>query len=236
MSKFLLDLQSNKKSISGNIKKMGFFIKIIQTTLIALALLATIFPINESYAQWSGTQGSGMPGMRRGANRNTSNQDSSSNPQNSQIVAPGANLLTYEQIETRLTQLEDGLKITSEQSKAWGNFAIKVRLYASDVAKERARLNAESNTTVDGLKYLSQASEEAKTRYTSLKEVDEAARPLYKLLSVEQKSTFDNKIVAFIATTPKRMGTSQPSYNLPDLGASSPPTQNAGSLPGYIHQ
>jgi chromosome segregation ATPase len=154
------------------------------------------------------------------------------------MPAPGSHLLTYEQIETSLSRLEESLKITPEQNKAWGNFATKVRSYASDIARERARLNNESSSSGDALKYLSQSAEDAKTRYTSLKEIDEAAKPLYKILSTEQKTVFDNRVSSFVAATPKRLGNSQPNLNLPDFGASPTANQNSSSnsLPGYIHQ
>jgi len=215
----------------------------LRSIILSILVFVAILPIQESFAQWGGSQGSGipgMPGMRRGAGRNASNPDSSSTSANTHISmpAPGSHLLTYEQIEAGLSRLEESLKLKPEQSKAWSNFAIKVRLYASDVAKERARLNNETPTTVDGVKYLSQSAEDAKNRYTSLKEVDEAAKPLYKLLSAEQKALFDSKVPTFINASPKRLTPSQPQYNLPDLGGSPQPNQNSGSgtLPGYIHQ
>jgi len=69
-------------------------------------------------------------------------------------------------------------------------------------------------------------------------EVDEAAKPLYKLLSAEQKASFDSKVPTFINATQKRLTPSQPNYNLPELGGSPSPNQSSGSgtLPGYIHQ
>ena len=210
-----------------------------RSMILSFLVLVAILPIQESYAQWGGSQGSGipgMPGMRRGAGRNASNPDSSSASANSHIAipAPGSHLLTYEQIETNLSKLEESLKLTPEQSKSWANFSSKVRLYASDVAKERARLNNENTSTMDGLKYLTQSTEDTKSRYTSLKEVEETAKPLYKLLSTEQKTLFDSKVPTFINASPKRLTTSQPNYNLPDLGGSPPPNQNSGSgtLPG----
>ena len=214
-----------------------------RSMILSFLVLVAILPIQESYAQWGGSQGSGipgMPGMRRGAGRNASNPDSSSASANSHIAipAPGSHLLTYEQIETNLSKLEESLKLTPEQSKSWANFSSKVRLYASDVAKERARLNNENTSTMDGLKYLTQSTEDTKSRYTSLKEVEETAKPLYKLLSTEQKTLFDSKVPTFINASPKRLTTSQPNYNLPDLGSSPPPNQSSGSgtLPGCIHQ
>ena len=214
-----------------------------RSIILSFLVLVAILPIQESCAQWGGSQGSGipgMPGMRKGAGRNASNPDGASKPANNHIAmsAPGSHLLTYEQIETNLSKLEESLKLTPEQSKYWANFSSKVRLYASDVAKERARLNNDSPVTLDGLKYLSQSTEDAKNRYSSLKEVDEAAKPLYKLLSDEQKMLFDKKVPAFINASPKRLMTSQPNYNLPNLGGTSQPNQNSGSnaLPDYNHQ
>ena len=215
----------------------------LRSIILSFLVLVAILPIKESFAQWGGSQGSGipgMPGMRRGAGRNASNPDSSSTSANTHISmpTPGSHLLTYEQIETGLSRLEESLKLTPEQSKAWGNFAIKVRLYASDVAKERAKLNNDSSATIDGLKFLNQSTEDAKNRYTSLKEVDETAKPLYKLLTSEQKASFDSKVPTFINASQKRLMPSQPNYNLPELGGSPSPNQNPGSgtLPGYIHQ
>lgn len=218
---------------------------LLRSIILSFLVLVAILPAKESFAQWGG-QGSGIPGMqgmRKGAGRNANNPDgsSSTSPQTrANQPAPGSHLLTYEQIETRLSELEQNLKLSIDQIKSWNNFAMKVRLYASDVAKERARLNADNPSATDGMKYLDQASEDAKSRYTALKEVDESAKPLYKILSAEQKSIFDSKIASFIATTPKRLGANQPAYNLPDLGASPSPNNNQGSgsnsLPGYIHQ
>ena len=215
----------------------------LRSIILSFLVLVAILPIKESFAQWGGSQSSGipgMPGMRRGAGRNASNPDSSSTSANTHISmpTPGSHLLTYEQIEIGLSRLEESLKLTPEQSKAWNNFAIKVRLYASDVAKERAKLNNDSSATIDGLKFLNQSTEDAKNRYTSLKEVDETAKPLYKLLSAEQKASFDSKVPTFINASPKRLAPSQPNYNLPELGESPSSNQNSGSgtLPGYIHQ
>lgn len=226
--------------MSKILKNVDLLFILLRSIILSFLTLVAILPIKESYAQWGGSQGSGMPGMRRGAGRNASNPDPSTTSSNAYmaIPAPGSHLLTYEQIETRLSQLEESLKPAGEQSKAWANFASKVRLYASDVAKERARLNADSSSANDGLKYLNQSSEDAKSRYTTLKEVDEAAKPLYKLLGAEQKTVFDSKVPTFIASSPKKLGSNQPSYNLPDLGAPTAPSQNPGSssLPGYIHQ
>ena len=190
----------------------------LRSIILSFLVLVAILPIKESFAQWGGSQGSGipgMPGMRRGAGRNASNPDPASTSANSHIAipTPGSHLLTYEQIETNLSKLEERLKLTPEQSKSWANFSSKVRLYASDVSKERSRLNNETPTTVDGVKYLSQSTEDAKSRYTSLKEVEEAAKPLYKLFNTEQKALFDSKVPTFINTSPKRLTPSQPQYN-----------------------
>ncbi len=171
-----------------------------------------------------------MQGSRRAGGRmNSNNPDSSTSSQNSHIgTTPASSLLTYEQIEMRLSALEANLKLSPEQNKIWETFASKVRIYASDVAKERARLNADTAIIpLDGLKYINQSQENAKSRYVSLKDVDDSAKPLYKILTAEQKSVFDTSVSGFIAATPKRLGANQPSYNLPDLGGSnSSPTRS----------
>jgi len=115
---------------------------------------------------------------------------------NGYIAMPStdSSLLTYEQIETWLSQLEDAIKITTEQSKIWGNFSAKARLYAGDAEKERARLNSDTKSAMNGLSYLSQSCEDVMSRCTSLKEVNDAAKPLLKLLCLEQKTTFDSGV------------------------------------------
>ena len=200
--------------------------------LCVLFILSAILLTTESYAQWGGTSGSGIPGMqgsrRAGGRMNSNNPDSSTSSQNSHIgTTPASNLLTYEQIEMRLSALETNLKLSPEQNKIWETFASKVRIYASDVAKERARFNADAAIIpLDGLKYINQSQENAKSRYVSLKDVDDSAKPLYKILTAEQKSVFDTSVSEFIAATPKRLGANQPSYNLPDLGGNSSPTRS----------
>ena len=188
----------------------------------------------EAFAQWGGPGISGMAGMRRGGgshNRDASH-DNPSTTSNSHITngSPKDFVLTYEQIETSLTQLEEGLKLSHDQLKTWENFAEKVRVYAGDVGKERARLGSEIINTSDGLKYLEQSRENAKSRYASLRNIEEAAKPLYKTLNPEQKTLFDKKIPTFIAATPKKLDLTQNNYNLPDFGASSNPNKSADSM------
>jgi len=215
----------------------------LRSIILSFTVLVAILPIKESFAQWGGSQGSGipgMPGMRRGAGRNASNPDSSSTSANTHISmpAPDSHLLTYEQIETGLSRLEESLKLTPEQSKAWGNFAIKVRLYASDVAKERAKLNNDSSATVDGLKFLSQSTEDAKNRYASLKEVDEMPNRFTNYWLQSKRHLLIAKYLLLLMQAQKRLAPSQPNYNLPELGGSPSSNQSSGSgtLPGYIHQ
>jgi len=203
----------------------------LRSTLFILTLLTVLSPIQEANAQWGGLINSGMSSMRRGGNSNSQNSNSNTSSQNNHAntPSPGANLLTYEQMETGLSQLETSLKLTQDQTKAWDNFASKVRIYASDVAKERARLNSGAASQGDALKYLNTAEENAKSRYTSLKEVEETAKPLYKLLSNEQKGIFDSKISSFIAASAQKLP-NQSSYNLPDMGGN-PPADNGKWAP-----
>lgn len=203
----------------------------LRSTLFILTLLTVLSPIQEANAQWGGLINSGMSSMRRGGNSNSQNSNSNAGSQNNHAntPSPGANLLTYEQMEAGLSQLETSLKLTQDQTKAWDNFASKVRIYASDVAKERARLNSGTAPQGDALKHLNTAEENAKSRYTSLKEVEETAKPLYKLLSNEQKGIFDSKISSFIAASPQKLP-NQSSYNLPDMGGN-PPADNGKWAP-----
>jgi len=202
-------------------------------SLILFPLMMIAFAQKAS-AQWGGSGMSGMAGMRRGGgghNRDTS-YESSPATSNSHITnrSPKDFVLTYEQIETSLTQLEEGLKLSHDQLKTWENFAGKVRAYAGDVGKERARLGSELINTSDSLKYLEQATENAKSRYTSLRDVEEAAKPLYKTLNPEQKALFDKKVPTFIAATPKKLNLTQNNYNLPDFGASPNPNKSTDSI------
>jgi hypothetical protein len=115
------------------------------------------------------------------------------------------------------------LKLTPEQNSAWQEFASKVRAYASDMARERARnlTAAAANATPDNaLQHIGKAVDAARNRLTALEDIESAAKALHLTLTPEQKVLADLRIPTIVAPRPMGMIGNGMGNRLPDPGAS----------------
>ena len=108
---------------------------------IVADVLSTSLSIPDASAQF-GRMGGAFGGARGGrGDRGTRGGDAQGNNRENRnerpVGAPDAN--SFEQIDYRLSLLQEDIKLTAEQSAAWQAFASKARSYAGDLARERTR-------------------------------------------------------------------------------------------------
>ena len=177
----------------------------------------------DSRAQFGGGNGSsrsgglgGMMGGSRGGNRDQGNQDS----RIGRPVQPDNE--SFDQIEYRLTLLEDELHLQKEQVTSWQSFAAKVTAYAGDLARARAHATNTTSTSdgSNGVQYIEQTADAARNRATALDDVAIAAKALYAGLTADQKKLADLRIVTIFAPQSRAVPTQAGGSNLPDLGSS----------------
>ena len=175
--------------------------------LLVFALGAT-----DCLAQFGGRSGrggqGGMSGGSRGADRD----------QDFRPTRPDVESL--EQVDYRLSILEEDLRLNPTQRTPWDSFAGKVRAYAGDIARARARMaNAPLTGGGGGVQHIEQAADDARNRATALDDIAVAAKTLYATLSPEQKYLADSRIATLIAPQPRTTPAQANGANLPDLGA-----------------
>ena len=152
---------------------------------------------SSSFAQFGGRGLGGLFGGSRNPRGNTQN-----NPNNASRLIPDS----YEQTEHRLALMETDLQLTSQQKEPWQAFGDKVRAYASDVSRERARagIPPSEGTSVSGLQHIGLVTDGARIRLNELEDIRTAANALYSTLSPDQKKIADARMVSLI-TSPSGM-------------------------------
>jgi hypothetical protein len=96
--------------------------------------------------------------------------------------------------------MEMDLRLTPEQKEVWQSFADKVRVYASDLSRERARADipASEGTAVGGLQHIDLVTDGARSRVKELENIRTAANGLYATLSPDQQKIADARILTLI--------------------------------------
>ena len=184
--------------------------------LAGIVILVFALGTTTSFAQFGGW--GGKSGGARSGNRNQGNTQESRN-----IRPPQQENDTYEQMEYRLQLLEEDLHLLPDQRNSWDSFAGKVRAYAGDLARARARaMTSPSGATagISGVQHIEQAADAARNRATALDEIAAAATTLYAVLKPEQKMLADLRIASFVAPQPRAAPAQAGGSNLPDLGSS----------------
>ena len=166
---------------------------------------------SSSFAQFGGRGSGGLFGGSRNPQGNTQN-----NPNNVSRLSPDS----YEQTEHRLALMETDLQLTSQQKEPWQAFADKVRAYASDVSRERARagIPPSEGTSVSGLQHIGLVTDGARIRLNELEDIRTAANALYSTLSPDQKKTADARMVTLI-TSPSGLTAADSTSNFSGLGS-----------------
>jgi hypothetical protein len=196
----------------------GLYMKSRSHLLIGLVTFALAFGATDTFAQFGSRGGSGgmMGGSRGGGNRDQSGQDNRRNSPVQQAVD------SYEQTEYRLQLMEEDLHLQPAQRPVWDSFATKVRAYASDLARARARARTPpaEGGVASGVQFIEQTADTARNQATALDDIAIAAKSLYDKLAPTQKVLADARIVTLVAPQ-SRAGPAQDNLsNLPDLGSS----------------
>jgi hypothetical protein len=190
--------------------------------LAVLSLLLFTLSATESSAQFGGRGGMGGMGGPRGGSRDQSNS------QDSRIRPPQQDNDSYEQIDYRLSLLEDDLHLQPSQRAPWESFASRVRAFATDIARARARgmtssAGAGGSPGRGGILYIEQAADTARNRVTALEDIAVAAKGLYATLTPSQATLADMRMATIVAPQPRVDAQSGNANNLPDLGSSGRP-------------
>ena len=188
--------------------------------LAGVATLAIAFAATDTFAQFGGRGGTGgmMGGSRGGGNRDQSNNHDSRNNRSAQPAVD-----SYEQTEYRLSLMEEDLHLQPDQRLLWDSFANKVRAYASDLARARARAMTPPSAdggAAGGVQFVEQTADEARNRATALDDIAIAAKSLYSGLAPNQKVLADARIVTLVAPQSRASPGADNVSNLPDLGSS----------------
>ena len=86
-----------------------------------------------------------------------------------------------------------------QQIGSWQTFADKVRAYAGDIARERARsMTTSAGTAIGGVQHIEHAVDVTRNRLTALEDVAAAAKALYSALSQEQRMLADSRIASIV--------------------------------------
>jgi periplasmic protein CpxP/Spy len=104
-----------------------------------------------------------------------------------------------ERVEARLAYIQNALQITSAQQSQWEGFANVLRKHARarDERIQQYRAQAGQGTTrpnVSAIERLERMQRMTAERYNRLGEVIAAAKPLYDVLSPEQKQAADQML------------------------------------------
>ena len=192
---------------------------------LRLAVLFTAAVLISNASAQSGGGGSIFGGGRSGGGRGGDAQGGGRASRNERPVTP-PDSHSYEQIEYRLSLLQEDLKLRNEQNDVWQSFANKTRSYLGDLARERAlamQTTYANMEQMNGLKHIGQTVDAAQNRLTALQDVESSAKALYETLTAEQKTLADMRIPTIIAPRQTGPGGNSTGSNLPDLGSSAKP-------------
>lgn len=162
---------------------------------VLVITVGLVIAVGESngYAQFGGRGGIGgiFGGTSRGGRGNIQNRGN---------AVPRLIPDSYEQTEHSLAVMEMDLHLTPQQKEAWQSFADKVRVYASDLSRERARtgIPASEGTAIGGLQHIDLIADGARIRVKELEDIRAAASTLYATLAPDQQKIADKRIVTLI--------------------------------------
>jgi hypothetical protein len=165
--------------------KQNFYVIVFAAGLLVLVGNTTAF------AQFGGRSG-GMGGIFGGSPRGGRSGSMSNQGRPTERPMPDS----HEQTEQRLALMESDLRLSSEQQEPWRVFAQKVRAYASDLSRERARIGLPLSEAApaNGVQQIDKVIESERNRVNELEAIRTATDALYATLSADQKKTADTRI------------------------------------------
>jgi len=153
---------------------------------VIVALIATLgmFAIADALAQFGG----GMPGggrMRKGGGPARERPAAQEQQGVGDLVA------------FRLALLQEDLKLTREQERAWTAYEERANALAADIAREQNRMR--SPMSLNAMQQVNHAVDTARNRLTAWEEIAAAAKALYDGLTPQQKELADARFPSIVS-------------------------------------
>jgi hypothetical protein len=142
----------------------------------SLISVATVSPA--ALAQYPGGHGT-PPGSIKPRDRPTADASASS----------GAPVLV------QLDQLENELKITSEQRAAWNAYADRILQLADEMTRSRFAARTSPPTEANAMQQMDKLAATERNRLAAIEEIAAAGKAFYATLTTEQQAIADRKLV-----------------------------------------
>ena len=171
---------------------------------LLITLISSILVVSDAFSQvgggFGGGLGGGMGGRSHGNRNSTGDQSGNERKANAEKDRESQDPASFEQINNRLSIIQQEIKLEPEQLGAWLAFASKVRAYAADQAREKSLATASSSTLqAVGLQHIRQTIDVARNDLAALENVEASAKTLYAMLKPEQRILLDMRIPAVVA-------------------------------------
>jgi hypothetical protein len=154
--------------------------------IAATTAIVGLFAVADATAQYGG----GMTGGGRRANHLGTG------------VAPGTSRPATQEnvtdlVEFRLALLQEDLKLTREQERAWIAYEERTRALAADISRERSR--SQNALSMNAMQQVNHAVDHARDQLAAWEEIAPAAKALYDSLTPEQKALADARMPSIVA-------------------------------------
>ena len=157
----------------------------------AVVTTVGLFVTADAIAQFGGGMpGGGMGGGRRGGAR----MDKGSAPGASR---PAAQENVTDVIEYRLALLQEDLKLTREEERAWAAYEERVKALAADISRERAR--TQSAMGMKAMDQVNHAVDMARNRLAAWEDIASVAKTLYDGLTPQQQTLADERFPSIVS-------------------------------------
>jgi hypothetical protein len=158
----------------------------MKSAAVTVSLFAAATVSSSAFAQYP----PGYPGMPAGVQAAQPPVKLSDRPTVDTTSSTGAPVLV------QLDQLETDLKLTPEQRAAWDAYADVVLRLADDMTRSQFVARASPQPTqATATQQLDQLAESERNRLTAVEEIATAGKALYAILSSEQRTIADRRLV-----------------------------------------
>ena len=102
------------------------------------------------------------------------------------------------QVQIVLAEIEDALKLSPQQERAWQDYAQKVVALTTDIMREQSRARTSGESSPNALQQIDHLVDVERNRLTALEDVQAAGKRLYDMLGPEQRKLADARIARVI--------------------------------------
>jgi hypothetical protein len=153
-----------------------------------LVAAVSMFAVTDAMAQFGG----GMPGGRARGGR----MDRGGSPGLDRPAMQEQESMT-DLVAFRLELLQEDLKLSREQERAWINYEERTKALAADISRERSR--TQSAMSMNAMQQVNHAVDTARDRLTAWEEIASAAKALYDSLTPQQKELADARFPSIVS-------------------------------------